>query len=229
MTDFLIIQTQELYINQAFFKMQISMLSKIESNIKPEPKIEEYKADQELSDYQGPTTCYLKVDKFGDIFWCWEDVVEIFGISDLVNFNFFDLMASYNKTYYFSMFGEYPIMAMKTKTTLRFTLHHLEEEHYPIVVTWKVKPIFGYENNSKVETIVGAIINARISSKKSTRSFRKKIQKCRIEASDEYIKQLHHRQMYPMYPPHPFPYYQNDQNYGNPYMMNNYNYGMQYY
>ena len=90
-------------------------------------------------------TCHLKVDKLGNIIQCSKNSEEFFGITDLVNFNFFDLMARYNRTYYKSLFGEFPIMNMKSNTVLRFTLNHLENDLIPVAITCKVKPVVGYE------------------------------------------------------------------------------------
>ena len=132
------------------------------------------------------------VDPYGYIKRFGPNAKEIFGMNDLVGFNFFDdLMAGYNKTYFTSKFGAYPIINMKRPiTVLRYSLKHQDDDLNPVIITSKITLVYSNPKPGFSRVIIGAKIISRFSSDDSTSKFRQKLKICTAKAGQIAIKHM---------------------------------------
>ena len=132
----------------------------------------------------------LFVDPQGMIKEASGDLEEIFNSTDMINFNFFSLMARYNRHYYEELFGKHPILGISKLNSwkvLRFSLNHLDEDTNPIIITCKVTIKYSAPESDFPRRVIGAIIHARRSSSDSTKEFRGRILNAVKDAGKEAI------------------------------------------
>lgn len=149
------------------------------------------KMDEGCQEKKNQTLCKLYLDAEGVIKYVGDNAFAVFGRYDLQGFNFFNIMAGYNKTYYQQKFHENPLLGFKKQVTvLRYSLDHLNDELMADIVTSKL--ILMYSNVTKGEPrrVIGAKVISRKSSPSSTHAFRNKIQNGTIEAGMKAIKHL---------------------------------------
>lgn len=117
----------------------------------------------------------------------------MFGTDDLEGFNFFDLMASYNVTFLKYKFGETPIIGMarnKSKTIIRYSMQHLDEDTNPIIITSKILIKYSQPEPGVARKIVGAVIYSRRTSNKGTADLRQTILESIQEAGKIALRQI---------------------------------------
>ena len=86
----------------------------------------------------------MGVDGYGWILHVGPNAKEVFEQADLKGQNFFDLMASYNKSFFVRKFGKYPILGFKKPVTvIRFSLAHEDDDLAISVITCKVVLVKG--------------------------------------------------------------------------------------
>lgn len=132
------------------------------------------------------------VDPYGYVKSWGPNAKEIFGIHDLIGFNFFDnLMAGYNKSYFTAKFGAYPIANMKWPTTvLRYSRNHQDDETDPVIITSKLTLVYSSPKSGFPRVIIGAKIFSRLSSDSSTAQFRNKLKIGTAKAGQIAIKHM---------------------------------------
>ena len=109
------------------------------------------------------------VDLKGNIIKWW-NTKGVYGRDDLVGFNFFELMASYNRSYFTSEYGEEIIPNIqKPSVVLRYSLDHSIDDMFPVIVSSKVWLLYSKNNEVSKNKVTGAKIISRLSNKDSTK------------------------------------------------------------
>ena len=109
------------------------------------------------------------VDLKGNIIKWW-NTKGVYGRDNLVGFNFFELMASYNRSYFTSEYGEEIISNIpKPSVVLRYSLDHSIDDMLPVIVSSKVWLLYSKNNEVSKNKVTGAKIISRLSNKDSTK------------------------------------------------------------
>lgn len=151
--------------------------------------IQSYSNSTQTLNSSKPPVCPLGVDWYGKILHVGPNAKEVFDQSDLKNQNIFDLMASYNKTFFTRKFGKYPILGFKKPVTvIRFSLNHEDDDLNISVITCKIVLVnWLIDGKSRVK---GAKIYARKTSPENSSKFRHKVISSTIQAGAMAVQHL---------------------------------------